>query len=332
MNREDLAEKFKDADDPLRLVFVCAMWMTGFDAPSVSTIYLDRPMQNHTLMQTIARANRVFPEKDNGLIVDYIGVFRNLEKALAIYGAASGRRRLAHRDHRRPRRANSMPPSAELIAFCSSARRRSDRAARRPGLRPHRACATPPSRRCSSTRRPATSSCRRPGRSASCSRRCCPNPQAAAQQRTVAAIRVLAERIAEVTRPPAGRHLRRRRRRRRAARPLGRRRGVRHPRRRRGQRTRPAHRPVADRLRRPRREVRRPQAGRDRPARRSCCRQQAIGAAPRNPTRYELVERIEQLIADYNAGSVNIDEYLRRLIELSADAHRRGRARRRARA
>ncbi len=73
----------------MRLVFVCAMWMTGFDAPSVSTIYLDRPMRNHSLMQTIARANRVFPDKDNGLIVDYIGVFRNLEKALAIYGAAN---------------------------------------------------------------------------------------------------------------------------------------------------------------------------------------------------------------------------------------------------
>jgi hypothetical protein len=55
MNNEDLAEKFKAADDPLRLVFVCAMWMTGFDAPSVSTIYLDRPMRNHSLMQTIAR-------------------------------------------------------------------------------------------------------------------------------------------------------------------------------------------------------------------------------------------------------------------------------------
>src|SRR3954469_1489613 len=89
MNTEDLAEKFKAADDPLRLVFVCAMWMTGFDAPSVSTIYLDRPMRNHTLMQTIARANRVFPDKENGLIVDYIGVFRDLEAALAIYGAAN---------------------------------------------------------------------------------------------------------------------------------------------------------------------------------------------------------------------------------------------------
>jgi type I restriction enzyme R subunit len=87
MVEEDLDAKFKDPDDPLRLVFVCAMWMTGFDVPSCSTIYLDKPMRNHTLMQTIARANRVFPEKVNGLIVDYVGVFRNLEKALAIYGS-----------------------------------------------------------------------------------------------------------------------------------------------------------------------------------------------------------------------------------------------------
>ena len=87
MNNEDLDSRFKDSDDPFRLVFVCAMWLTGFDAPSTSTIYLDKPMRGHTLMQTIARANRVFPDKDNGLIVDYIGVFRNLEKALAIYGA-----------------------------------------------------------------------------------------------------------------------------------------------------------------------------------------------------------------------------------------------------
>jgi len=89
---EDLDKKFKDPDNPLRIVFVCAMWMTGFDVPSCSTIYLDKPMRNHTLMQTIARANRVFGDKLNGLIVDYIGVFRNLEKALAIYGsAASGK-------------------------------------------------------------------------------------------------------------------------------------------------------------------------------------------------------------------------------------------------
>ena len=90
MVEEDLDTKFKDPDDPFRIVFVCAMWMTGFDVPSCSTIYLDKPMRNHTLMQTIARANRVWGEKVNGLIVDYIGVFRDLQKALAIYGSASG--------------------------------------------------------------------------------------------------------------------------------------------------------------------------------------------------------------------------------------------------
>lgn len=82
-----LDEKFKDTEDPLRLAFVCAMWLTGFDAPSCSTVYLDKPMRNHTLMQTIARANRVFPGKHSGLIVDYANVFASLEKALAIYGA-----------------------------------------------------------------------------------------------------------------------------------------------------------------------------------------------------------------------------------------------------
>ncbi|GAB6061169.1 HsdR family type I site-specific deoxyribonuclease [Desulfonatronum parangueonense] len=87
---EDLETRFKKADDPLRLVFVCAMWITGFDVPSCSTLYLDKPMRNHTLMQTIARANRVFFGKVCGLIVDYVGVFRNLEKALAIYGGSSG--------------------------------------------------------------------------------------------------------------------------------------------------------------------------------------------------------------------------------------------------
>ena len=88
--KEDLDTKFKDPDDLFRIVFVCAMWMTGFDVPCCSTIYLDKPMRNHTLMQTIARANRVFRDKVNGLIVDYVGVFRNLQKALAIYGSGSG--------------------------------------------------------------------------------------------------------------------------------------------------------------------------------------------------------------------------------------------------
>jgi type I restriction enzyme R subunit len=90
MVNEDLDKKFKDPDDLFRIVFVCAMWMTGFDVQCLSTIYLDKPMKNHTLMQAIARANRVFKDKTNGLIVDYIGVFRDLQKALAIYGSASG--------------------------------------------------------------------------------------------------------------------------------------------------------------------------------------------------------------------------------------------------
>ena len=90
INEESLDEKFKDPKDPLRLVFVCAMWITGFDAPSISTVYLDKPMKNHTLMQTIARANRQAAGKQAGLIVDYIGVFRSLQKALAIYGQPTG--------------------------------------------------------------------------------------------------------------------------------------------------------------------------------------------------------------------------------------------------
>jgi type I restriction enzyme R subunit len=90
MVKEDLEEKFKNPKDEFRLVFVCAMWLTGFDAPSCSTLYLDKPMRGHTLMQTIARANRVYGDKVNGLIVDYANVFQELEKALAIYGTGSG--------------------------------------------------------------------------------------------------------------------------------------------------------------------------------------------------------------------------------------------------
>ena len=84
---EDLEAKFKNPSDPLRLVFVCAMWITGFDVPTCSTVYLDKPMKNHTLMQTIARANRRAPGKAAGVVVDYVGVFQNLQKALAIYAA-----------------------------------------------------------------------------------------------------------------------------------------------------------------------------------------------------------------------------------------------------
>jgi type I restriction enzyme R subunit len=90
MQREDLETKFKDPNDPLRLVFVCAMWITGFDVPTIGTVYLDKPMKNHTLMQTIARANRRAEGKTSGVIVDYVGVFQNLQKALAIYAGGGG--------------------------------------------------------------------------------------------------------------------------------------------------------------------------------------------------------------------------------------------------
>ena len=83
----DIEDNFKDPNHRLSLVFVCAMWLTGFDAPSVSTLYLDKPMKGHTLMQTIARANRVFPGKENGLIVDFLDVFKYLKRALADYAS-----------------------------------------------------------------------------------------------------------------------------------------------------------------------------------------------------------------------------------------------------
>ncbi|MEJ6498462.1 type I restriction endonuclease subunit R [Pseudoalteromonas lipolytica] len=87
MVERDLETEFKDEDNPFRLAIVCAMWITGFDAPCVSTVYLDKPIQGHTLMQTIARANRVYDdEKENGLIVDYGNVYTQLEKAYSVYG------------------------------------------------------------------------------------------------------------------------------------------------------------------------------------------------------------------------------------------------------
>jgi type I restriction enzyme R subunit len=89
MVEERLEDKFKDPQDRFRIAFVCSMWSTGFDVPSLSTVYLDKPLRNHTLMQTITRANRVFPEKNNGLIVAYVEVFRNLQRALAIYATGS---------------------------------------------------------------------------------------------------------------------------------------------------------------------------------------------------------------------------------------------------
>lgn len=90
INTQDLETRFKDEDDPFRLVIVCAMWITGFDVPSLSTLYIDKPMKSHTLMQAIARANRISEGKNNGLIVDYIETYTALLDALAIYGAGGG--------------------------------------------------------------------------------------------------------------------------------------------------------------------------------------------------------------------------------------------------
>lgn len=87
MNTEDLETRFKEESDPFRLVIVCAMWITGFDVPSLSTMYIDKPLKAHTLMQAIARANRINEGKNNGLIVDYIETYNALLDALAIYGA-----------------------------------------------------------------------------------------------------------------------------------------------------------------------------------------------------------------------------------------------------
>lgn len=315
MNREDLAKKFKEAKDPLRIAFVCAMWMTGFDAPPVSTIYLDRPMRNHTLMQTIARANRVFPEKDNGLIVDYVGVFRNLEKALAIYGAANAG------DVDSPIEtldalADALDTAvADLMRFCTG--RGVDLVAIRDAQGfdyvAKRDAAVEALLMDDETRSGFMTGARQARR---LFKALLPNARAADQQRNVATIRVLAERIAEVTRPPQADITA----------------------------TRDAVDALLDRSVGAEEYVIRAAARGTNPdplidlsqidfeglAKKFAGRKRAqtdrlaqllkartISAARRNPTRQDLVERIEKLIEDYNAGSVNIDEYLRRLIELS---------------
>lgn len=89
--RKELAKKFKDPEDELEVVIVRDMWLTGFDAPCVTTMYVDKPMQGHTLMQAIARVNRVYREKQGGLIVDYIGIASDLKEALGRYSESGGK-------------------------------------------------------------------------------------------------------------------------------------------------------------------------------------------------------------------------------------------------
>lgn len=89
--RKDLSERMKDPSDELKLVIVRDMWLTGFDAPCLNTMYVDKPMRGHNLMQAIARVNRVFKDKPGGLIVDYLGIGTDLKKALSFYGEAGGK-------------------------------------------------------------------------------------------------------------------------------------------------------------------------------------------------------------------------------------------------
>ncbi len=316
MNREDLAEKFKDSTDPLRIVFVCAMWMTGFDAPAVSTIYLDRPMRNHTLMQTIARANRVFPDKDNGLIVDYIGVFRNLEKALAIYGAANAEAGVDSPIQDIDALVAALGASIDIVAsLCASSgvdliELRDASGFAHIALRD----AAVEALLVDEATRTGFLAAARHARKLF--KALLPDPAAATHQHTVAAIRVLAERVADVSRQPqadlddisdAVEAL--------LDRSVG---AEEYVIRAAAEGSEPD--PLID-LSKIDFDVLAAQfAGRkrsetDRLA--ALLKQRAIAAAGRNPTRYDLVERIEELIANYNAGSLNIDQYLRRLIELS---------------
>ena len=89
--RRALADRFKDVDDPLQIVIVRDMWLTGFDAPCLDTLYVDKPMRGHSLMQAIARVNRVFRDKKGGLVVDYLGLATDLKKALSFYSDAGGK-------------------------------------------------------------------------------------------------------------------------------------------------------------------------------------------------------------------------------------------------
>ena len=93
--REALANRFRDAGDPLQVVLVRDMWLTGFDAPSLHTMYVDKPMRGHGLMQAIARVNRVFRDKPGGLVVDYLGLAQQLKRALATYTESGGTGRTA---------------------------------------------------------------------------------------------------------------------------------------------------------------------------------------------------------------------------------------------
>jgi len=117
MQRMELDEAFKAEEHPFRIAIVCAMWLTGFDVPSLATLYLDKPLKAHTLMQAIARANRVNEGKNNGLIVDYCGILKHLRNALATFaGTQAGGGQGAGTDPARPDK-ELLEDLAEVIAL-----------------------------------------------------------------------------------------------------------------------------------------------------------------------------------------------------------------------
>lgn len=120
-NKQQMAldDAFKEAEHPFRIAIVCAMWLTGFDVPSLATLYLDKPLKAHTLMQAIARANRVHEGKNNGLVVDYCGVLKNLRKALATFAGQGDGGHSSESDEIEPAKPEEdlLEELAEAIAF-----------------------------------------------------------------------------------------------------------------------------------------------------------------------------------------------------------------------
>lgn len=119
MQRMAVDDAFKEADHPFRIAIVCAMWLTGFDVPSLSTLYLDKPLKAHTLMQAIARANRVSEGKNNGMIVDYCGILKHLRKALATFAGTGDAGRQGDGGQQEPAKPEEdlLADLAEAIAF-----------------------------------------------------------------------------------------------------------------------------------------------------------------------------------------------------------------------
>ena len=144
-----LAKRAKDPNDPLKLVIVRDMWLTGFDAPCMHTMYVDKPMKGHGLMQAIARVNRVFRDKPAGLVVDYIGIAQNLKNALGQYSGATATRpastrpkpsRCCWRGTRSSARCSGPIPRAASIIDRPGRERRRRSAARRSWLGPWTGC------------------------------------------------------------------------------------------------------------------------------------------------------------------------------------------------